>query len=819
MANVRMPKVQLSKIQLQAETVSAQASQLPTVCVLCSQNCGLTVDVKDNCITKIQADKSNPITKGYSCNKAYSIGHYVNHQQRVEQPLKRQADGSYKAVSWDQAISEIAVRFNKIRQKQGAKAIALNGVGGQANHMDALFATGFMNALGSPWFYNSYAQEKTQHHWVDTLMMNAPVADMYHPDAWNSQTIFMMGTNPLVSNRNERATESLKQFLRNKENHLIVVDPRVSETARRAHTHLQLTPAGDAFLLMAMIKIILDEKLFDSKSLKRQTKNLSQLEAMFTGLDVTTLARQSGLDELEIRDVARGFANASSACVFYDLGIEQIQHSTLVSWLIRVLVLVTGNFAKPGAKSGGNHFVSSFSPDGSALQPKQFPRTPVSGVEGIPALAPYPMYSPYLLPEEIEAGNIHGLIVEGSNPLLSYGDTTRFKKALESLDILVVIEPAMTETARVADYVLPTPVGYEKWEWSSFPKGYPGISVQLRPPVVTGPKNALPEAEIYYRLAMAMGVIAKPPFVLKQLGKISKGNRAAYAQVLLGLATVNGRGDQNKTMANMVFWSYATLGPSLKSPVLSSVWFSSLLFSLTRRKDMLRAFDRPRRWISPFTLANDTFEKIINHPEGVDVAMLDENNGFDHAVRTKDKKIDLVPIKIHELFRDTLLVGGLTKEHVGVPDADKDYPLILCAGERTPWNANTIHRSPKWRKGRGPHFWIKIHPDTAKQYQFNDNELVKLITVNGQIQAPVKITDSVMKGVLTVPNGFGAEYPDEDTGVLRTAGQNVNLVTSLDRRDPVTGIPFLKHQHCRLEKVDVSSVKVETETDLEGVTI
>ena len=815
MSNVRIPKVQLSKVQLQAETVSAEASQLPTVCVLCSQNCGLTVDVKDNCITKIQADKSNPITKGYSCNKAYSIGHYVNHKQRVEQPLKRQVDGSYKAVSWDQAISEIAERFNKIRQKQGSKAIALNGIGGQANHMDALFATGFMNAIGSPWLYNSYAQEKTQHHWVDTLMMNAPVADMYHPDAWNSQTIFMMGTNPLVSNRNERATENLKKFLKNDKNRLIVVDPRVSETARRAHTHLRLTPAGDAFLLMAMIKIILDEKMFDRQTIDQQAKHFGKLETMFSSLDVTTLANQCGLDEAAIRQVAQQFSSASSACVFYDLGVEQIQHSTMVSWLIRVLVLITGNFAKSGAESGGNHMVSGFSPDGAALQPKHFPKTPVSGVEGIAALAPYPMYSPYLLPEEIEAGNIHGLIVEGSNPLLSYGDTTRFKKALESLDLLVVIEPAMTETARVADYVLPTPVGYEKWEWSSFPKGYPGISVQLRPPVVTGPKNALPEAEIYYRLAMAMGVISKPPFVLKQLGKMAKGNRSVYAQSLLGLAAVNGRGDPNKTMANMVFWSYATLGPSLKSPVLSSVWFSSLLFSLTRRKDMLRTFDRTSRWVSPFALANDTFEKIMNHPEGVEVARLDEKNCFANAVRTKDKKIDLVPAKIHELFRDTLLVDGLTKNSADIMEEDKDYPLILCAGERTPWNANTIHRSREWRKGRGPHFWIKIHPDTAQQHQFKESEVVKLITANGQIQAPIKITDSVLKGVLTVPNGFGAEYPDEDTGILRVIGQNVNLVTSLDRRDPISGSPFLKHQPCRLEKVDVGSVKAKKQADLE----
>ena len=795
-------------MQLRAESVNPQASQLSTVCVLCSQNCGLKVDVKDNVITKIQADKSNPITAGYSCNKAYSVAHYVNHQQRVEHPLKRQPDGSYQAVSWDQAISEIALKLNAIRNKQGPEAIALNGIGGQANHMDALFATGFLSAIGSPWLYNSYAQEKTQHHWVDTLMMSAPVADMYHPDPWNSEYILMMGTNPLISNRNDKATDNLKGFLKNKENQLVVVDPRVSETARRAHLHLQVKPAGDPYLLMAMIKIIMDEKWFDSAALRKQSKHFDELTKMFSGLEISALSSQCGLAETLIRQVACQFASAGKACVFYDLGIEQIEHSTLVSWLIRVLVLVTGNFAKPG----GNHMISSFTPDGALLQPKSFPKTPVSGVEGIPALAPFPMYSPYLLPEEIEAGNIRGLIVEGSNPLLSYGDAKRFKKALQSLELLVVIEPAMTETARVADYVLPTPVGYEKWEWSSFPKGYPEIQVQLRPPVVSGPKEALPEAEIYYRLTKAMGLLSKTPYVLKHLGKRSSGNRTLYAQTLLGLATVASRGNPNKSMANMVFWSYETLGPYLKSPALSSVWFSSLLFSLTRRKDMVRSSTKSHRWDSPFTLANEAFQKIMDHPEGVELARLDEKHSFAHAVRTKDKKVDLLPKQMRPLFSDAISTLGSSAE-------EEEYPLQLCAGERTQWNANTIHRSPEWRKGKGPHFWIKINPDTAKDYQFVDSEVVKLVTAQGVIRAPVKITDSVQKGVLTVPNGFGMEYPDDGTGELMVIGQNVNLVTSLERRDRITGIPFLKHQPCRLEKIEAGNAEELVEAQQESVSV
>src|SRR5262249_45338722 len=136
------------------------------------------------------------------------------------------------------------------------------------------------------------------------------------------------------------------------------------------------------------------------------------------------------------------------------------------------------------------------------------------------AIGNFPMFSPTLVPEEILADHperLRALIVEGANPILSYSDAGRWREAREHLDLLVVIEPAMTETARLADYVLPTPVGYEKWEFAGFPKGYPEIFVQIRPPVVPGPPDALPEPEIYTRLAEAMGIFADPPALLHEL--------------------------------------------------------------------------------------------------------------------------------------------------------------------------------------------------------------------------------------------------------------------------------------------------------------
>ena len=108
-----------------------------TVCVLCSHNCGIRVDVRDGRIVAVRGDETNPITKGYVCNKAFSVAHYVEHGDRVRHPLRRTADGTFEQIDWGTAISEIAARLGEIRQRHSPRAIALVGVGGQANHMDA----------------------------------------------------------------------------------------------------------------------------------------------------------------------------------------------------------------------------------------------------------------------------------------------------------------------------------------------------------------------------------------------------------------------------------------------------------------------------------------------------------------------------------------------------------------------------------------------------------------------------------------------------------------------------------------------------------
>lgn len=131
-----------------------------TACILCSRNCGLSVEIKDNQFLKIKGDPEHPFSQGYICQKAARLQHYQQHADRLTTPLKRQPDGSFQEVSWDVAIQEIADRLVQIRDNFGGTAFASVGGGGQGNHLGAAYGRQLLLAMKSYYAYNSLAQEK-----------------------------------------------------------------------------------------------------------------------------------------------------------------------------------------------------------------------------------------------------------------------------------------------------------------------------------------------------------------------------------------------------------------------------------------------------------------------------------------------------------------------------------------------------------------------------------------------------------------------------------------------------------------------------------
>ena len=760
------------------------ATDLATICVLCSHNCGVRVDVADGRITAVRADETNPITTGYICNKGFSIPSYVNHPERVAHPLRRTADGGFEPIGWDVAIAEIAARLSEIRSRHSPRAIGLVGIGGQGNHMDAPYGLGFLRALGSRRWFNAFAQEKTQHALMDQWMFDASPAAYFHVDQRNARFMLVLGTNPRISNRGHNPTESFKHFVEDEKRTLVVVDPRETETTRGAHRHLRVRPGTDVYLLLGLAATILRRGLVDEAFVREKTRDLELLREALGAVDVGEMARRCGLEETAIVETATGFAAAESAAIFYDLGVEQTPFSTLIAYLIRVLLALTGNVGRPG---GNVFFETLLAPVREPGRRRGEERALASGIPAISALGNFGMFSPTLVPEEVlldHPERLRALIVEGSNPFLSYSDTQRWREARAELDLLVVIEPAMTETARLADYVLPTPVGYEKWEMANFPKSYPEVLVQIRPPVVPGPAEALPEPEIYARLAEGMGIFGEAPAALHDLARGALDPEGAGP--FLGAAQELAATEPAIAKERLIFWTYRTVGPHLPSPALAAIWLQCHLNAMLRFPDVLRTLGPAWQEKSPFEVGAELFQRILDHPEGVEIARLSEETNLEDHVGFEDGRIRLAPRP---------MLDEIQRAVATPPRLDPDYPFVLAAGLRTRWTANTIQRDPTWRKGRGPHCALNLSPADARELGVGNGDRVHVSTRRGGLTLPAQIDPKLLPGHMWMPNGFGMVHD----GILD--GVNQNELTDAADRDPFTGIPHHRHVQCRVERL------------------
>jgi anaerobic selenocysteine-containing dehydrogenase len=744
------------------------------------------VDVEDGRIAAVRADDDHPVTHGYLCNKAFAVPHYAHHAQRLEHPLRRRADGSFERIGWDEAMQEIGGKLRALLDEHGPRSIGLVGVGGQANHMDAPYALSWLQAVGSQRWFNAFAQEKHQHFLVDQWMFDAAPSVFFHPDQANAKLLLVMGTNPRISNRGHNANDYFKAFGDDPERRLVVVDPRETETTRAADRHVRAAPGTDVWFLLAVAaSIVSSEGLVDAGFVAERTADFEALREALSGVDVEVMSRRCGVPVDEIQAVASELATADSAAIMWDLAVEQTLFSTLVSYLIRVLAVVTGNVG-----IGGNIFAEMATPPHRS--PKRFEepeRALASGIQSIAALGGFPMFSPSLVPEEVlldHPERLRALVVEGANPLLSYSDTSRWREACERLDLLVVVEPTMTETAKLADYVLPTPCGYEKWEQAGFPKGYPEVYVQLRPPVIPGPEEALPEPEIYARLTEAMGLLGEPPARLHELAERALEPAGAMAY----LAELQSAAQGNE--AAVLFWGYRTLGPRLSSPALTAIWAVCHQNAMMRRDSVLRTLGAEWKDKNPFEIAAELFRRILDHPEGVEVAKADAEDPLGANVGWDDGRVRLAPAPLLEEIARAIATE---------PPTDPERPFVLAAGLRTPWTANTIQRDPAWRKGRGPHCTLHLSPADAEGLGVADGDRVRVTTRRGAVELPATLDRKCRDGHVWIPNGFGAAYPSGKGGALEVQGVNTNELTDVADRDPISGCPHHKYTLCNVEPV------------------
>src|ERR671910_34081 len=704
-----------------------------TACILCECNCGVEVRLGGDDgrrFERIRGDKAHPASQGYTCEKALRLDHYQNGRHRLTSPMRRRPDGTYEPVDWDTAIAEVAAGFARVRDAHGGATIFYYGGGGQGNHLNGGYASATRAALGSKYRSNALAQEKTGEFWVSGKMLGT----FTRSDFEHAEVAMFIGKNPWQSHSFPHARTTLKEIARDPNRSLVVLDPRRTETAGLADFHLAVRPGSDAWCLAALAAVLVQERLLDRHWLAEHASGIERLEPVLASIDVDAYAAVCDVDADLIRRTARRIASASSVALFEDLGVQMGLHSTLCSYLDKLLWVLTGNFAKPGAQYVPTSLVAlAGGGNGSGERPGGDRRSPVAGMPIISGLVPANVIAEEILTDHPD--RYRAMLIESSNPVHSLADSPRMREALQALDFVVVIDVAMTETAQHADYVLPASSQFEKWEATFFNFEFPHNYFHLRRPVL----DPLP------------GTLAEPPEV------------AALMPVIL----------------------YRTLGPALPDGAASAalLWGAANMAALKFGPSIERAgFEGEGT-----DLGEALFDAILSSPSGVTFSV-DEPGDSWARVRTPGGLANLD----NELMIEAL-AGLATAE---TPGSDPAFPLVLSAGERRSFTANTIIRDPAWRK-RDPGGAPRISDTEAAVLGLADGDAALLTTKRGSARVTVEISPMMRAGHISLPNGLGVtEMPGE-----QPVGVPPNELTSSDHRDPIAGTPYHKHVPARLEPI------------------
>ncbi len=746
----------------------------PTACILCECNCGLEVELGGEAqrhLVRLRGDKRHPSSQGYACEKPHRLDHYQHGRDRITTPLRRRPDGTFEPIDWDTAIREVAARFAAVRDQHGGDAIFYYGGGGQGNHLPGAYATATRRALRSRHRSSALAQEKTGEFWIsDRMLGGATRADFEHCDV-----ALFLGKNPWFSHSIPRARVVLKELSQDPARTLIVVDPRRTETAELADIHLAVKPGTDAWLLAALLAILVEEDRLDHAFLAAHAAagELEQVAAALRHFSIAEACARCGLEEALVRRTAAVIAGARAFASFEDLGVQMNRGSTLVSYLHRLLILLTGSLGKPGS-----HFFPSMLVDIANGEAKH--QSPVVGARIVGGLVPCNVIAEEILTDHPR--RYRAMLVEAANPAHSLADSKRMREALSFLDTLVVIDVAMSETARLAHYVLPAATQFEKAEATFFNFDFPHNVFHLRRRLFAPLGETLPEAEIHARLVEALGMLTEAD--LEPLRTAAAAGLTTYVQTFLAKVLPNPR---LVGLAPVILYRTLELPEDLKE--------GAVILGLVLKAAMTnpRALARAGFTGSPLQAAVSLFEAILAGGSGV-VFSVEEWAEVTSRIATADKKLHLaLPDLLEELVR-------LSDEPL--PAADLQYPFVLSAGERRSFTANTIIRDPSWRK-KDAAGALRIHPDDAAALGVTTGQSLRLTTRRDSLLVPVELSASMQRGHISLPNGLGVTYPDATSpaGAVPLVGVAPNELTSAEDRDPFVGTPWHKYVPARLERV------------------
>lgn len=708
-------------------------------------SCGVFFEIEDGRAVRLYGDKHDPASHGYTCPRGRDIETHLYGPNRLLRPLRRNADGHLEPTSSGTAVAEIANRLKTIVDAHGPASIAMYTGTYALAPPASMLASAFMNALGSAMTFSCGSIDQPGKMLAQALhgKWHAGGHPFETADTW-----LFIGTNPAVSglggvptvNPNWHLHRAVKRGIQ-----LVVIDPRRSETAKKARVHLQPVPGEDATILAGLIRVVLAEGLHDAAFVEENAQGMDELRRHVEPFTPEHVGRRADVPPGKLVEAARVFAAGRTGGANAGTGSNMSPRGTLTEYLLSCLVTLCGFRPREGERVPNPGVLVPRAPRrAEPLSPMPVawgfgPHLRVRGLSNTMSGLPTGALADEILLEG--EGQIRALLCLGGNPFTAWPDQIKTTAALEALDLLVVLDPKLTQTGQFADYVIPPKLApeiptmsydFEELEVHSPGWGYPLPYAAYREALVDPPAGSdlLEDWELFYYVAREMGL---------PLG------------VVIGLLRQPGDPPSRVVPLDM---EQAPTTDELFDMLTED---SRIPLSEVRRHHAGRVYDDPEALVQPrsadctarFELANDVM-----------MSQLDE-----------------------------------AADHVAV-EGDDEFPFRLLS-RRQKNTLNSLGRDQWKLVADRPHHPAFMHPEDMEAIGIEEGAIIAITSRRATIHAVVRPSDDLRRGVVSMSHAYGLDVdrlrPGGDAGEPQafSMGNHTGALASaeLDYMEPYTGIP------------------------------
>ncbi|MGL4176041.1 MAG: molybdopterin-dependent oxidoreductase [Dermatophilaceae bacterium] len=714
-------------------------------CTLCEAMCGLEVQVADDgAVASIRGNAADPLSRGHLCPKALALPDLHADPDRLRRPVVRDGAG-WREVTWDEGVATAARLLVDVQRSHGDDALAVYLGNPNVHSLGAMtHHPALLRLLRTRSRYSATSVDQLPHHVVAHALYGHQLL-LPVPDIDRTDLLVVVGHNPMASNGSMWTVPDFPQRrreLRSRGGRLVVVDPRRTETAEVADEHHFIRPGSDAYLLLALVRELL---VTGPARPAAWVRGLDSVTAAVSEFTPELAERRTGIRADDVRRLARDLAAAPAALVHGRIGVSTQAHGVVCQWAVQVLNILTGNLDRPGGAMFTPPAVDVVGrglvgPGGVGRR-----RTRVRGLPGCGGERPGAT-----LAEEIATpgeGQVRGMLTIAGNPVSSTPGGHLLDRAMGALDAYVAVDLFVNETTRHAHVILPP----------------------------TGPLERDHYDLVFHLLAVRDTARWSPALFPREPGTRHDWEIARD----LGLAVLAERrrrtpGAKNRRM------SLRGIRSGLDRSTLSAV--ARLRMPPARQLDLLLRTGG----------GGLSLRTVAAAPNGLDLGPLRPR--LPGRLRTPDKRVDIAVRTVLEALPALLRAG----------DAGPGPGELLLVGRRHQRDNNSwLHNVTRLTRGR-PRHALLAHPDDLAVRGIRDGDVVRVRSASGEVEVEVAGTDDVMRGVVSLPHGYGHARPGvRMSHAAALPGVSANDLTDPAAVDPLSGNAVLNGVPVTLEPVVV----------------